>query len=184
MKCMWMMTAALLSLGGEVSMEGRFVATLAGVFSITVEETGSTDLYRTMTADLDESSSSQQQMGQFHVVITDTTTLSSGESNIVRMHAMHFDSTDNVELVRRDQTGEITTQDDRIQLYITDDKDSDGNTNTTVIKNDSVVRQRDFGESTFSNETHTITVNTDTGEVVSKTAGDYRVLVFFGLESS
>jgi len=184
MKKVCLLSLFTIAISGELSVEGEFTMYTTPVFAITVEETTSSDPFRTMAHEFTASEISDTtnpiEMGQFNVHIVDTTSRTG--SNYVRIQAtVNNGSTMQIQNIT---DTELTTN-RLVDLYVTDDKNTDGSTASPAreITNNSNLRVITTGEGNVD-EQHEITVNSAIGALSGKANGNYRVLLFFTLVTS
>ncbi len=185
MQKLFLLLSIFFFLCGELSLEGEFVMYTTEVFSITIEDIATGDPFRTMAhafSNIQETSGLPVEMGQFNVVIIDST--SRGSSNFVRIQSTVFDGTI-MQIQNIDSVWNNTDADPIIiDLYVTDDKNTDG-TNATPPRElvvNGILREITTGEGSI-NETHEITVNAAGDDFSDVAAGNYRTTLFFTLET-
>lgn len=166
-------------LHGDFFAEGELIAAITEVFSIVISK--KTSSHHFTAQEITNNNNIPIEMGAFSVIINDTSQLSGGGSNQVKLASLFFENS-TVQLKRIQNQGSGT--DLRVNLIVTDDHDSSGNEQNTNISQGGVIRRRSAGDAPIIDEIHNLTFKAQQGELNASNAGNYRTTIYFCLESS
>ena len=167
----------LFSLGAE---------TCEGGFGVCIEQniciclTVGTMSYGFSAQDIIDNATQEISMGTFTVTLDNNAVITTNNDVLITSFAYNGST---IELAPKATSTTLDFKDTRLELTITDNRDSAGDLNTTTLVQGSIIRRREVGGAAIVDEAHVITVKVKIGQLNSSNAGVYNNHIYFIFES-